>query len=234
MRFKAVFFDFDNTLVDSAEVLPKAQHKAAELIAAHLGRPEMFEEIFSTIRRVERILELQGVYNRDRFWLHVLAEVGFNDSVDEDILRAWTEAYWSEYMQHKLFPDAIEVLEQLKGRVRLGMVTNTDGLPGMKRKRLETTGVLRYFDVVVIAGEDGVEPKPSPRPFSMAVKALGLRPWECLMVGDHPVNDIAGAKSAGLYTALLDPEGVKPCSVKPDYVVSRLSEVVDIVFGKRF
>jgi HAD superfamily hydrolase (TIGR01549 family) len=234
LRFKGVLFDFDNTLVDSAKVLPTAQWRAAELIAGYLGRPQHVMEVFSIIRIVEKIMEIYGVYDRDLFWRHVLAEMGVENAVDEGAMRRWTEAYWSEYMKHELFPDAATVLESLQGRCRLGMVTNTDGLPGMKQKRLEKVGVLRYFDVVVIAGEDGIEPKPSPKPFLMAVKALGLGPDECLMVGDHLVNDVVGAKSAGIYAALLDPAGLKGFAVKPDYVVSRLSEVVEIVFGKHF
>jgi len=232
--FKGVLFDFDNTLVDSAKVLPKAQWKAAELIANYIGRPQHVAEVFSTIKRVERTLELFGVYDRDRYWHHVLAELGAENAVDERTIRRWTEAYWSEYIKHELFLDTITVLESLKHRCKLGIVSNTDGLPDMKRKRLEKVGILSYFDAVVIAGEEGVDPKPSPKPFLTAVKVLGLKRDECLMVGDHPVNDVVGAKSAGLHTALLDPTGEKVYTVKPDYVVSRLLEVVDIVLGKRF
>jgi beta-phosphoglucomutase-like phosphatase (HAD superfamily) len=38
LRFRGVLFDFDNTLVDSAAVLPKAQQKVAELIATYIGK----------------------------------------------------------------------------------------------------------------------------------------------------------------------------------------------------
>jgi FMN phosphatase YigB (HAD superfamily) len=87
----------------------------------------------------------------------------------------------------------------------------------------------------VIAGEDGIEPKPSPKPVSpWLLKLWDLGRMSVLWVGDHPVNDVVGAKSAGIYAALLDPAGLKGFAVKPDYVVSRLSEVVEIVFGKHF
>jgi putative hydrolase of the HAD superfamily len=234
LRFRGVLFDFDNTLVDSAAVLPKAQQKVAELIATYIGKPQLSMEIFKVLKRAEEVLELHGVYDRDRYWQHVLAELGFGDAVDERLLREWTRAYWEEYMKHELFPDALHVLGTLRKVCKLAIVTNTDGLPGMKRQRLEKAGVLDFFEVVVIAGEGGVEAKPSPQPFRLAVKMLGLSPSECLMVGDDPVKDVAGAKAAGIYAALFDRFGRRLVSGRPDYIISRLMDVLVIVFGKHF
>ncbi|MEM1942696.1 MAG: HAD family hydrolase [Candidatus Caldarchaeum sp.] len=226
---KAVFFDFDNTLVDSLSVLPKAQRRAAELIAGFLGGDVDAEEVFSVVRRVERVVEMQGVYDRDVVWIHVLRELGFDGRPEAGVLRSWTLAYWEEYSSGKPFPDAVKVLAELEKHQRLGLITNTDGLPGMKRWRLGMSGLERFFDVVVVAGEDTPEAKPSPRPFLEAVSLLGLRPRDCLMVGDDPVNDVAGSKAAGLAAVLVDRRGGRPCPVRPDYTVSSLLEVLDVV-----
>ncbi len=53
----------------------------------------------------------------------------------------------------------------------------------------------------------GVEPvvigKPSPLLFEMALERLGCEAAECLMIGDRPDTDIAGAAGLGLRTALV-------------------------------
>lgn len=57
-----------------------------------------------------------------------------------------------------------------------------------------------FFDTVVTY-DDTRERKPSQKPFMKAVRQLGVAPEECLMVGDWPERDIAGAKKLGMKTA---------------------------------
>lgn len=226
---KAVLFDFDNTLVDSAAVLPVAQRRVAEEIVAYYGGSLDVEEVARVVAWVEHVVERQGLLNRDLIWEHVFQSLGLNNSPPEDQLRRWSSIYWTEYMKGPLFPDAVAVLEKLQNRYVLGMVTNTDGLPGMKMHRLMRSGVFRFFKAVVVAGEDVPEIKPSPRPFLHAAQLLSAKPQECIMVGDDPVNDVLGAKSAGMAAVLLDRHGDKPCPVKPDYVVKSLTELLELL-----
>lgn len=61
--------------------------------------------------------------------------------------------------------------------------------------------------VAPFAVATGVEPvvigKPEPLLFEMALEKLGCKPEECLMIGDRPDTDIAGAAALGLATALV-------------------------------
>uniref|UniRef100_A0A7C5L8D0 HAD family hydrolase n=1 Tax=Caldiarchaeum subterraneum TaxID=311458 RepID=A0A7C5L8D0_CALS0 len=226
---KAVFFDFDNTLVDSASVLPHAQRRVAGEIARFLNGSVDVDMVFSTVKHVERVLEMQGLYDRDRIWMHVLWELGFDGRVDDGLLRSWSLAYWEEFMKGEVFPETVEVLERLSKHYSLGVVTNTDGLYGMKRMRMEKKGLNRFFKVVVVAGEDIPEAKPSPRPFLLAAEMIDVKPSECVMVGDDPVNDVAGAKAAGMTAVLLDRSGGKTCPVKPDHVIKSLNQLLDLL-----
>ena len=60
---------------------------------------------------------------------------------------------------------------------------------------------------------------------------LGVAPSGCVLVGDHPVNDVAGAKRAGWSAVWIDRDGVGGCSdaleehVQPDAVVRTLAEI---------
>lgn len=226
---RVVLFDFDNTLVDSASALPKAQRRVAEEIVAYYDSSLKVDEVCRVIAWVEHVVERQGLLNRDLMWEHVISSLGLDSPPSEETLRKWSHVYWTEYMKGPLFPDTVPVLEKLSGRYALGMVTNTDGLQGMKMHRLERSGVLKFFQAVVVAGEDVPETKPNPRPFLRAAELLHVKPHECIMVGDDPVNDVLGAKSAGMRAVLFDRHGGKPCPVKPDHVVKNLKELLALL-----
>ena len=57
----------------------------------------------------------------------------------------------------------------------------------------------KYFQVVIVAGERGIPPKPDPEPFRMCLGELGLDPSEAVYVGDDYRSDICGAQDAGLH-----------------------------------
>ncbi|MEO1317738.1 MAG: TIGR01459 family HAD-type hydrolase, partial [Pseudomonadota bacterium] len=72
--------------------------------------------------------------------------------------------------------------------------------------------------------------KPGREMFEAGLKALDARPERCLMIGDSPEHDIAGAKAAGCQTLLIStgvqsgtaPEGVAQHEMVPDYRIESL------------
>lgn len=75
----------------------------------------------------------------------------------------------------------------------LAVVSNFDSrLPGL----LEALGLLPLFQAVVVSSSAGAA-KPSPRPFQLALEALGVSARQAWHVGDS-VEDIEGARAAGL------------------------------------
>lgn len=112
-------------------------------------------------------------------------------------------------------PGARALLDALKGKVRLGIITN--GFTALQKIRLTRTGFLDYFDLLVISEEIGVA-KPDRRIFDYALEKMGNPPRErVMMVGDTPESDILGGMNAGLATCWLNrrehtlPEGISPC-----------------------
>ena len=63
-------------------------------------------------------------------------------------------------------PGAVSLLNALKGKVKLGIITN--GFTALQQIRLERTGLRDHFDALVISEEVGV-PKPDPRIFDYAL-----------------------------------------------------------------
>jgi putative hydrolase of the HAD superfamily len=105
--------------------------------------------------------------------------------------RAWT-----------LFDDALPCLDWLRAAgLAIAAVTNASG-PHQYTK-LADTGLARFFDTVVIAGEVGAA-KPDPVIFHTACDRLGTTPATTAHVGDRLDFDAHGARDAGLHGIWLD------------------------------
>jgi FMN phosphatase YigB (HAD superfamily) len=95
--------------------------------------------------------------------------------------------------------------------VRLGVISNADGLMG---SRLQSMGICQVgpgtgveVEFVIDSGEVGVM-KPDRRIFDIATAAMGVDPGACWYVGDMPGIDVVGAQRAGMHPVLMDPLGL--------------------------
>jgi len=117
----------------------------------------------------------------------------------------------------RVAPGALDGLRALADtRVRLGMVSNADGLMAQRMRELEILqvgpGLGVEVECVIDSGDVGVM-KPDPRIFRIALDAMGIdgtavedgRVW---YVGDMPGIDVVGARRAGLRPFLVDPLGL--------------------------
>jgi len=125
---------------------------------------------------------------------------------------------------------AVELLNALKGRVKMGIITN--GFTALQQVRLERTGFLGYFDLLVISEQVGVA-KPHPAIFDYAFEQMGNPPRDrVLMVGDNPDSDILGGINAGLATCWLNVDGrSRPEGIVPTWQVASLRELQDKLLG---
>jgi len=88
------------------------------------------------------------------------------------------------------------MLETLKGKYRLGLLSNFTHAPAALRI-IDHMGLSPFFDVVLISGQIGYR-KPHPSVFRRLVESLCVNGGETLYVGDDPEADINGALRAGL------------------------------------
>jgi HAD superfamily hydrolase (TIGR01509 family) len=77
--------------------------------------------------------------------------------------------------------------------------------------------------------------KPHRLVFQTALDRLGLSPHEVLHVGDSDVDDVKGAKAAGLRVAWLNRRGRprRPDVPQPDFEIADLTELPPLLFGAR-
>jgi putative hydrolase of the HAD superfamily len=139
---------------------------------------------------------------------HVRAILGAVDArlvarIPADVLSALVDAYARPIL---MVPPAIDdgaraALERLRadGR-RLAVVSNTMRTPGTAlRALLQRYGLLTTFAHATFSDEVGVR-KPAREIFALTLRALGVEPAAAVHVGDDPILDVLGARTAGLRT----------------------------------
>jgi phosphoglycolate phosphatase len=187
-RVRAVVFDLDGTLVDSAPDL----HAAASAMLAGLGRREVTRaEATSFVgngieRFVARCLEATGRTPDAETGAAALAR-----------FRAQYEA--APAALTRPYPGVPELLAALRASGRpLGVCTNKPEAPA--RAILGDLGLATHFDAVV-GGDTLPVLKPHPAPLLHCLAALGADPAEALYVGDSE-TDAETARAAGVPFAL--------------------------------
>ena len=231
-KIRGVVFDLDNTLIQSKKGARRGLRTVATIFAKRL-RGDGFQiteaNLFRRLRLID--LEMHGrkfLYNRDVWWETVLKQLGLSK-----LKGAWihevTLRYWKTYARASpLFSDTMSTIHRLKNAgFRLGMVSDSDGTPGMKMKRIRRQPFLKYIETVVVAGEDTSNVKPSRRPFTLVAEQLGLQPRNCVYIGDNPNTDIQGAKGVGMMMILVKRRG--PKGGHPDYLARSLSDAARLL-----
>lgn len=185
---QAVLFDLDDTLYLEREYVFSGFRAVAQWAEGHLGldREEGFHQLKAFFDRgvrgdtFNRWLESQGM--EAEVWVHRLVEVYRNHTPRIQPCR-----------------DVLPALDYLKGRVRLGLVT--EGFIPAQEKKLDALGIQPYFEGIQITGyEDRDRWKPDPYPFLQVLDRLGVPAEKSLHLGDNPLKDFIGARALGMWT----------------------------------
>jgi len=242
---RGIYLDLDDTLCGYWDASKAGLRETFELHRPE-GRSveEMVEAWARAFRQFAPTLKKTGWYEgyllrgeptRTEQMRRTLAEVGVED---EARAQAMSETYMRRRDANlKLFPDATAVLDILKARYPLGLITN--GPADIQRQEIGTLGIESYFAHVYIEGEMG-EGKPLRTVFDRAASAMGLEPSQLLMVGNSFAHDITPAIEYGWHAIWVRrPSDVPPSATKgeempegartPDAVIGHLTELLDLL-----
>ena len=169
-----------------------------------LGKAPIDERDFLRIyckRDTEYRIELRRTcreYLLDEIVLDTLCGMGFDREAMRGIVHDAVDAGLAT-RKNVFYPDALETLKVLRLRgYLLGLVSNTHWRWLVHQKRTMET----YFDAITLSYEHGLA-KPHPSIFNTTLDKLGVDADRCLHVGDQPIDDIQGAREAGLKTAFI-------------------------------
>ncbi len=234
---RAFLFDFGQTLVDSSEGFKSAEKEAQRAIFQRLkrtpSRPSR-EGFLAAYRKVRTEYHQQSCFSRPAIWQEVYRR--FKCEPDANRLRRWEEQYWHRVSAlTRPFEEAVPVLESLSKQYRLAVITNTQGQKGGDSHRMALFPRLeKFFQVIVVAGEFGIPPKPDPKPFWSCLAALKVPPHEAVMVGDDWRIDIGGARRVGIQPVWLQHHSVPrnwPAVDTTVPVITRLDQLLALSFS---
>jgi phosphoglycolate phosphatase len=212
---RAVLFDLDGTLADTAPDL-----------AAALNRLRTDQGLAPV--PVERLRPFASAGARGL--VHAGLGVKPGDADYEALRTAFLEAYRERTcVETRLFPGIAELLAELARRgVRWGIVTNK--ATRFTDRIVETLGLA---PACVVCGDTTEHLKPHPAPLLRAAEQLGLPPGACLYLGDD-LRDVQAALAAGMRAIAVawgyhHPESGGPRSWKADAVIGAPGELLALL-----
>lgn len=215
---KAVLFDFDETLQDRTLAF---EGYMDAFLDEYL--PNISQEEREAHKQDMRITGNGGYVNRVEWCTNLVKMWGWKNAPDATVLANHYDYNFGDF--NVIFENSIPLLKELKARGYLtGVITN--GPSVLQNHKMDTSGLRPYCDIVVVSGDEGVH-KPDPRLFEITAERLGVKPQECVYVGDHPVNDIQGALSAGMRAIRMNFGWFKDRNLRPDVPV--ITDIIDVL-----
>jgi len=212
LRYRAVLFDLDGTLVDSYTALAEAVNYA---------------------RREHGLHELSGAHIRDLVGdgIEKLLQRAFDathlpNSVQIAFERRYDEVCCAE---SKVLADVEATLEELS-RLEVAMAVCTNKPTSFSRKILEFLGLARHFRAIVGPDVAGAR-KPAAQHLLRTLESTGAATHDALFVGDMPI-DVHAARNSGIDVAVV-PTGSSSSdqlrAAQPDHYLERFSDLLKIV-----
>lgn len=223
MKYRAILFDNDDTLMDfQAGNLNAVNKLMDELAYYHPDRYDQYEEIN---KQCWAALE-RGEMDQNELRYARFARFFDTYRLPGDPRRAADRFVELLGEQSILLPHAEAVVRQIAAVLPVAVVTN--GITSIQKNRYARTPLRDFVSELVISEEVGVS-KPRPGIFQIALDRLGVGPREALMIGDGLGSDIRGANNAGIDACWLNPDGKElPEDVHAEYVIADLRECVEI------
>lgn len=186
-KIKAVIFDVDGTLINRKEAFFRFCNYLIDKYAMQYPYRGSKEDLIAFMVEIDA----NGYGGIRNFIPKLRKRWELPHSIEEFILER-NEVFGKLSIP---FPEMYEVLEALKGRFKLGIITN--GYSSVQREKIGTVNIEHYFDDIIVSGEEEFE-KPDTRIFLLSCRNLEVKPEEAVFVGDYYPNDIAGAVSANI------------------------------------
>jgi putative hydrolase of the HAD superfamily len=223
-----VAFDAVGTLIHPEPGVAEAYHSSAARHGSRLSAEEIAHRFRMVYSEFEELPPERAETSEERElakWREIVSRVIPDLKAPEECFRDLFE-WFSHPQAWRVYPDVAEALERLWATgMQVALASNfdrrlhqvCDGLPGLDRIRVR-----------VVSSEVGWR-KPSAGFYRALVSQTGVDPSEIVMIGDSWLNDIAGAREAGLQALWLDRRGPSSTSDR----MRTLAVAVDEVLWRR-
>lgn len=200
-NIKHIFFDLDHTLWDfdknsglafnSIFDKYKIQVELEDFLTAYSPINTNYWKLY----REEKVTKEALRYGRLKETFDLL-----NVSITDDLIHSLSIDYIEHLPLHNhLLNGCEEILQYLHSKYTMHIITN--GFKEVQHKKLESSGILKYFTTVTTSEDVGVK-KPNKHIFEVALKSAEAKKEESIMIGDNFEADFLGAVNFGMQAIL--------------------------------
>ncbi len=231
MTCRAVIFDYIGTLVNCRgySMADSEDNLYTALVAEGFDlEKNTFLDAYNVAHQKYRKIrygEFREVTNA--VWVsEALCELGFKVTSEDGRVKAALNVFFHDFIETlELREGAKRLLQQTAEQYRVGLISNFTHAPVI-HKSLRKVGIHRYFNAIIISEDVGWR-KPSPKIFKDALNRLQVTAHEAVFIGDSPIEDIKGAKDAGLKTIFVPSQfnslkDLSESKQEPDYTAKDL------------
>ena len=203
-----LIFDLDGTIVNSYPLFVDSFIEACKMngIDVPCDRNTVYHMLKITVPDAYKKLDVEHKTTYEKFYA---------DYVD---------TYSKKYLEQPGFPQTIDLIQRAKAAGKKNFIYTHTG--PIAKEVLANIGILEYFEFVLDASYP-FPMKPAPDALLFLVEHCGLEPKECLMIGDRPIDALAGM-NAGMVGFLWDEDDLYP-DVEVDYCSRDITDVAKIV-----
>ena len=229
MNYKVLIFDADETLFDFKKAEKEAFKETILEFGINYDESYHFETYNIINTAIWKELE-QGLITQSKLKIERFKRLSDKLQIPFDEVE-----FANVYMKHLsngsfLFEDSFDLIENIKDKYKLIIVTN--GLTVVQEKRIKQSSIAKYFNNIVISENIGIS-KPNPGIFEYALKDMdNIDKSQILMIGDSLSSDIQGGINFEIDTCWYNPNKFEnKTNLNPTYEVSSLKELKSLLLN---
>lgn len=179
-EYKLYITDVDGVLVDSYSCLYDTYVEVAKKIGLEESSIDKF---VSLAMRMEDLMDVSGNYDKSSWWPSLFSQFGIN--IEENMLTELILYFWKYRSKNsEVLPYVHDLLRFLrKSGLTLIILAGNDGKKGLKQKRIEDMGLEKYFDEILIVGDNVVNRKVA---IKYLLRKYGVGYNNIIFVDDKP------------------------------------------------
>ena len=207
----AVLFDFDGTLVEINIDFTEMKKKVLSLGLEYGVSPEADLYVLETIENMFDVLSEKDALKAEMFKKQAEAII-----VDIELSAA---------EKSRKFPGADSTLREIKNRgIKIGIVTRN-----CRKAVLKSVELAGFTYDLLLTRDDVKKVKPDPSHLLDALSMLNIEPERAMMVGDQPIDIIAGKKAGMKTAAVLSVRTIKDFEeLSPDLIIKDISDILNV------
>jgi HAD superfamily hydrolase (TIGR01509 family) len=231
---KAVIFDFVGTLVNcrnyTFDTSREKLHSALVNEGFDVAKEKFLESYLLSHEKYRKVRYEQLREVTNAVWVaEALGNLGFEVAADDCRVKAALNIFFQDFINTlELREGAKKLIKQAQKQCKVALISNFTYAPVIY-KSLRKLGISDFFSVVVVSEEVGWR-KPSSHIFQHALNKLQVQANEAVFIGDSPIEDIKGAKQAGLKTIFVPSqfsslEDLLESRQEPDFIAKDLKTI---------